>query len=140
MPSESNEAVQKLVQGVLAGNRLLVARAITQVENETSVARPLLQTLYPHTGKAHIVGVTGAPGTGKSTLVTELTRAYRNVGFTVAIVAVDPTSPFTGRPCAYALAERGRRRLCTQHGYPRQSGGIKQNNPGCAHRVGCRWI
>ncbi|MEZ4706250.1 MAG: methylmalonyl Co-A mutase-associated GTPase MeaB [Caldilineaceae bacterium] len=96
MPHELNEATQKLIRGVLAGDRLQLARAITQVENETPVARPLLQAIYSHSGRAHIVGVTGAPGTGKSTLVTELTRAYRQAGQTVAVVAVDPTSPFTG--------------------------------------------
>jgi LAO/AO transport system kinase len=55
-----------------------------------------LRALYPHSGQAHIIGVTGAPGTGKSTLVTALVQAYRRAGVTVAIVAIDPTSPFTG--------------------------------------------
>jgi LAO/AO transport system kinase len=60
------------------------------------VARALLAALYPRTGRAHIVGVTGAPGTGKSTLVNALARAYRAEGKTVGIIAVDPTSPFSG--------------------------------------------
>src|SRR5512139_4300313 len=85
-----------LVQGVLGGDRLLLARAITRVENQEADAADLLAALYPHTGKAHIVGVTGAPGTGKSTLVTTLAQSYRQAGMTVGVVAIDPTSPFTG--------------------------------------------
>jgi len=85
-----------LVQGVLGGERLLLARAITRVENQEADAAELLAALYPHTGKAHIVGVTGAPGTGKSTLVTNLAQSYRQAGMTVGVVAIDPTSPFTG--------------------------------------------
>ncbi len=89
-------SVDELAQGVLEGKRLLLARAISQVENETPQAQALLRTLFPHTGQAHIVGITGAPGTGKSTLVSALTRRYREAGLRVAVVAVDPTSPFTG--------------------------------------------
>lgn len=88
--------VTAIAADILAGNRLRLARAISAVENERSDAHPLLSLLYPHTGKAHIIGVTGAPGTGKSTLVTVLAQAYRSAGLTVAIVAIDPTSPFTG--------------------------------------------
>ncbi len=88
--------VNAIAADILAGNRLRLARAISTVENERSEAHPLLSFLYPHTGKAHIIGVTGAPGTGKSTLVTVLAQAYRAAGLTVAIVAIDPTSPFTG--------------------------------------------
>lgn len=85
-----------LIQGVLNGKRLLTSRAITLVENEQPEAPQLLSALYPHTGNAHIIGVTGAPGTGKSTLVTTLAQSYRAAEKTVAIVAIDPTSPFTG--------------------------------------------
>ena len=88
--------VTAIAADILAGNRLRLARAISTVENERSEAHPLLSLLYPHTGKAHIIGVTGAPGTGKSTLVTVLAQAYRAAELTVAIVAIDPTSPFTG--------------------------------------------
>ena len=88
--------VDALVQGVLAGDRLLLARAISRVENEASEATALLAAVYPHTGRAHIVGVTGAPGTGKSTLVTALAASCRAAGLTVGVVAIDPTSPFTG--------------------------------------------
>lgn len=88
--------VERLVEGIRAGNRLALARAISRVENRTDEAPALIGALYPATGKAHIVGITGAPGAGKSTLVTVLAQTYREVGLTVAIVAVDPTSPFTG--------------------------------------------
>ncbi|MEZ4676091.1 MAG: hypothetical protein R2932_17845 [Caldilineaceae bacterium] len=67
-------------------------------------AHALIAALYPHTGQAHIIGVTGAPGSGKSTLVTALTQSYRRAGLTVAIVAIDPTSPFTG---GAILGDRG---------------------------------
>ncbi len=89
-------SVATLTEGVRTGNRLALARAITAVENETEDAHALLAALYPQTGRAHIIGVTGAPGTGKSTLVTGLVQAYRRAGLTVGIVAIDPTSPFTG--------------------------------------------
>jgi LAO/AO transport system kinase len=92
----SAPAPDALAQGVLEGDRLLIARAISCVEDEAELAHALLSRLYPHSGRAHIVGVTGAPGTGKSTLVTALTKSYRAAGQTVAIVAVDPSSPFTG--------------------------------------------
>jgi LAO/AO transport system kinase len=85
-----------LAAAVRAGDRLRLARAITWVENEAPAAHALLAALYPHGGRSHIVGVTGAPGTGKSTLVTALAQHYRGAGQTVAVVAIDPTSPFTG--------------------------------------------
>ena len=94
--ADSQAKIQGLLQGVLAGQRLLVARSITLVENEQPGAADLLSSLYPHTGKAHIIGVTGAPGTGKSTLVTTLAKSYRAANLTVAIVAIDPSSPFSG--------------------------------------------
>jgi LAO/AO transport system kinase len=73
-----------------------VARAITAVENGQAEARPLLAALYPHAGRALVGGVTGPPGAGKSTLVDRMTSRLRAQGKTVGIVAVDPTSPFTG--------------------------------------------
>lgn len=85
-----------LAQGVLDGNRRALARALTVVENGGPHANALLSDLYPFTGRAWVIGVTGAPGTGKSSLVTALTQEYRRHGKTVGIVAVDPTSPFTG--------------------------------------------
>ena len=85
-----------LVERLLAGDRRALARLISRVENDGPEATAALAALYPHTGQAHIVGVTGAPGTGKSTLVNELAKAYRAQGVRVGVIAVDPTSPFTG--------------------------------------------
>ena len=85
-----------IVALALGGDRRAVARLISLMERGGSEARQAVAELYPHTGQAHIVGVTGAPGTGKSTLVNELAKAYRQQDFTVGIVAVDPTSPFSG--------------------------------------------
>ena len=78
------------------GSRRDLARLITQIENNLPSARSALAALYPNTGRARLVGVTGAPGTGKSTLVNEMAKAFRGLDQTVAIIAVDPTSPFTG--------------------------------------------
>jgi LAO/AO transport system kinase len=85
-----------LTDSVLNGDRLALARLLTQVENLTPDGRAALEVLFPHSGKAHLVGVTGAPGTGKSTLVNRLALHFRGLGRRVAIVAVDPSSPFTG--------------------------------------------
>jgi LAO/AO transport system kinase len=73
-----------------------VARAISLVEDETADGAALIARIYPRTGRAYLVGVTGAPGSGKSTLVDRLTVEIRRAGLTVGIIAVDPTSPFTG--------------------------------------------
>ena len=74
-----------------------IARAITQVENADGRAlSPLLRELFPHTGRAFVIGVTGSPGTGKSTLVDQLARHYADSGLKVGIILVDPTSPFSG--------------------------------------------
>ena len=85
-----------VTESVLNGDRLALARLLTQVENLTPDGREALDSLFPHSGKAHLIGVTGAPGTGKSTLVNRLALYYRGQGKRVAIVAVDPSSPFTG--------------------------------------------
>lgn len=86
---------------VLRGERLAVTRALTQIENSTQEGYQLLEALFPHTGKAHLIGVTGAPGTGKSTLVNQLAYHYRHPqdgakAPRIAVIAVDPTSPFSG--------------------------------------------
>jgi LAO/AO transport system kinase len=84
------------VARLLSGDRRAVARLITLVENGAPEARQALAALHPHTGRAHIVGVTGSPGTGKSTLVNQIAKTIRQDGSTVGIIAVDPTSPFSG--------------------------------------------
>ena len=88
--------IEILLEEMLAGNRRALARVISQVENETPAGQKALQMIYPHTGQGYTVGITGAPGTGKSSLVNSLTKALRQLGKTVAVVAVDPTSPFSG--------------------------------------------
>jgi len=89
-----------LVDSVLAGEPLALARLLTQVENETPEGRRALDELFPHTGRAHLVGVTGGTGTGKSSLVNRLALHYRRPPEgeprRVAVLAVDPSSPFTG--------------------------------------------
>ena len=85
-----------LAESVLNGDRLALARLLTQVENDTLEGRTALADLFAQTGKAHLIGVTGAPGTGKSSLVNQLALHFRRAGKRVAILAVDPSSPFTG--------------------------------------------
>jgi LAO/AO transport system kinase len=85
-----------LGERVLAGDVRAAARVMTLIENEAPEARAILTAIYGRTGSAHIVGITGPPGSGKSTLTDKLTEECRRRGLTVGIVAVDPTSPFTG--------------------------------------------
>jgi LAO/AO transport system kinase len=86
---------QETAQRVLEGDRRTLTRVITWVENDYPEARQAMRDLFPHTGKAHIVGITGPTGSGKSTLVGALAREYRKQGRSVGIIAVDPTSPFS---------------------------------------------
>ena len=85
-----------LAEEIMQGNRRSLAKAITLIENEEIDKEGLLARLYPLTGKARIIGVTGPPGAGKSSLVDCLTREFRSQGLKVGIIAVDPTSPFSG--------------------------------------------
>lgn len=94
MPKPVSHAIRQ-------GDRLALSRALTMIENNAPESRDIQAALFPHTGEAHLIGVTGAPGTGKSTLVNQLAKHLRNTikkgsNPKVAIIAVDPTSPFTG--------------------------------------------
>ena len=88
--------IESWAQQVLAGEVRAVSRAITAIENHAPEAESLLKNLFPHTGAAYLSGITGAPGTGKSTLVDRLAAHYRKAAQKVGVIAVDPTSPYTG--------------------------------------------
>jgi LAO/AO transport system kinase len=88
--------VEELARGVLKGDRGSIAKAITLIENSMPEAQKLIATIFPRTGKAHVIGLTGAGGAGKSTLAEKVVREYRHRNKTVGVVAVDPSSPFTG--------------------------------------------
>ncbi|MDH7563955.1 MAG: methylmalonyl Co-A mutase-associated GTPase MeaB [Candidatus Bathyarchaeota archaeon] len=88
--------VEELVKGILTGDRRMIARAISVAENNPLEAQRLIAAVYPRTGRAHVVGLTGAGGVGKSTLAEKIIHEYRRRDKTVGVVAVDPTSPFTG--------------------------------------------
>ncbi len=91
-----NDGSNPLIERVRAGDTRALARAITTVENRDKGALELLKGLFPHSGRARVIGLTGSPGAGKSTLVDQLAREFRQSGQTVGIIAVDPTSPYTG--------------------------------------------
>jgi LAO/AO transport system kinase len=88
--------VISLVDRMLAGDRLALARLITRVENRMPGVAEIMRAVQPHLGRAHVLGVTGPPGAGKSTLVDRLTARLRAEGQRVGVIAVDPSSPFTG--------------------------------------------
>ena len=85
----------ELAEGVRAGDRRALARAITLVENGEPLAAELVRELYPHTGNAYVVGVTGPPGVGKSSLISALVRHLRRAGRTIGVISIDPSSPFS---------------------------------------------
>ena len=87
---------EEIVKGILSRDRRSIAKAITIIENNEPEAKEIIASIYPHTGKAHVIGVTGPGGSGKSTLIGKIVREYRRMGKKVGVVAVDPTSPFTG--------------------------------------------
>jgi len=94
--AEPRARAAELCDAALAGDRRALARLLTAVENRSAVAEPALRTLYPRAGGAHVVGITGPPGAGKSTLVAALIGEVRRAGRAVAVIAVDPSSPITG--------------------------------------------
>ena len=93
----TEDRVRELVEGVLDGQRRALARALTRVEDgEPDVLRGIIAGIYPHTGRARVIGITGSPGVGKSTLTNALAAELRARDRTVAVLAVDPSSPFSG--------------------------------------------
>jgi len=90
------ESTETWAEQIRAGDVRAVSRAITAIEDHDPQAEDLLQRIFPYTGQSFVIGVTGAPGTGKSTLVDRLAACYRGQGNRVGIIAVDPTSPYTG--------------------------------------------
>jgi LAO/AO transport system kinase len=95
-PRGAGTPLETLADGVLRGDARAMARAISLVEDESAAGADLIRRLYPTTGRAQCLGITGPPGAGKSTLVDRLITAVRAAGRTVGVIAVDPTSPFTG--------------------------------------------
>src|SRR6266446_6323802 len=91
-----SQSIENWAQRVCAGDVRALSRAITAIENHQPEAEELLRLLFPRTGKAYLTGVTGAPGTGKSTLVDRLSAHYRTQREQVGVIAVDPTSPYSG--------------------------------------------
>ncbi|MDG6229002.1 MAG: methylmalonyl Co-A mutase-associated GTPase MeaB [Candidatus Thermoplasmatota archaeon] len=85
-----------IVQNILKGDQRSIARLITLAENNDKIATTAMKDIHPYTGNAQVIGITGVMGSGKSTLICELTRLYRKLGKTVGIIAIDPTSPFSG--------------------------------------------
>ncbi len=89
-------SIQDWVARIRSGDVRALSRALTAIEDRAPESAELLKALFPHTGKAQVIGLTGSPGAGKSTLVDQLAREYRKINKTVGVVAVDPTSPYTG--------------------------------------------
>jgi len=88
--------VEKLISRALEGDHRSIARLISLVESESPQAEHIMRRIYPHSGKAHIIGLTGSPGAGKSTLADKVIAAFKGLGKTIGVIAVDPSSPFTG--------------------------------------------
>jgi LAO/AO transport system kinase len=94
--TSGRNALEHFVERIRSGDVRSLARAISAIEDNSAQATRLMQALFPHSGRATVIGLTGSPGSGKSTLVDQLAREYRKEEKTIGIVAVDPTSPYTG--------------------------------------------
>jgi len=92
----SRDPVSRLVDALLRGDKRAAAKLISLIEDDEPEATEALALIYPHTGRAHVVGFTGPPGVGKSSLINRLVRTFSDRGKKVGVVAVDPTSPYTG--------------------------------------------
>jgi LAO/AO transport system kinase len=95
MTGESN-TYGELIEGILSGDQRALASVISKIEDRAPGYRELVSNLHEHTGNADVIGLTGAPGSGKSTLVDKMAEKYREKGETVGVIAIDPSSPFTG--------------------------------------------
>src|SRR5256886_10575473 len=96
MPAKaSRDSVEGLVDSLLKGDKRSAGKLISLIEDDEPEAVEAVARIFPHTGRAHVVGVTGPPGVGKSSLINRLVRAFRSWGKTVGGVAVDPTAPYT---------------------------------------------
>ena len=131
-----------LIERVVAGDTRAVARAISKVEDGSKDAAQLMKDIFPHTGRGLIMGITGAPGAGKSSLVDKLALHYRQRGERVGIVAVDPSSPFLRRRHSrrsHSDAGAGSRsgRLHSFDGHSRQSWRTGPSNSRCGFDTGC---
>ncbi|MFL6438574.1 MAG: methylmalonyl Co-A mutase-associated GTPase MeaB [Terriglobales bacterium] len=96
MPTDTATGLDSFVERIRSGDVRALARGITAIENDSAQSLQLMKALFPHSGNATVIGLTGSPGAGKSTLVDQLAREYRKENKTIGIVAVDPTSPYTG--------------------------------------------
>ncbi len=124
----------QIAERVLAGDARATARAISLIEDDGPAAADLIRRVFAHTGRAYLIGVTGAPGAGKSTLVDKMTSAIRQTGQTVGIVAVDPTSPFSG---GAILGDRVRMQAhAGDHGVFIRSMATRGHLGGLAHATG----
>lgn len=122
-----------IVKELLNGSVLALSRTITAIENKYDEAANIMKELYPHTGHAFVLGITGPPGAGKSTMTDKLARAYRDMGKTVGIIAVDPTSPFSG---GAILGDRIRmNRLTLDPGVYIRSMGTRGSLGGLSHKT-----
>lgn len=96
MVMNKKRTTNKLAEEVIKGNQRAIAQAISMVENNRNAAQEVMKKIFPHTGKSLIIGITGAPGSGKSTLVDQMLDVLRKKRKKIGIIAVDPSSPFTG--------------------------------------------